>query len=238
MTNRLWELVGAISGLVFVVLTLLAGFVYPQQPRVDAAPVTTLAWVHDHRIPIQTGMIFGLFAAAVFVWFVGYLRHVLARAEGGSELLSPIVFGSGIAVAIIAALAALPYALLAFMEAQVGGIQDLALVRMLGDLNIVFFAASSVMTAVFLCGLGLAMVNRLLVAPWLGWISLVVAAFNALAVWVGVTFSSYHGKGWMVVGFGAFIGFLVVVLVASGLMLVQHKRDVGESQSTTPALAS
>lgn len=238
MNNPVYERVGAISGLVFVVLTLLAGFLYPQQPRVDAAPATTLAWVHAHRIALQTGMISGLFAAGVFVWFVGYLRHVLARAGGPAESLSAIVFGSGIAVAVIAALAALPYALLAFMDSQAGGIHDLALVRMLGDLNVVFFAASSVMTAVFLCALGLAMAHRLLVAPWLGWTSLVVAAFNAMSVWIGVTFSSYHGKGWTVIAFGAFLGFVVVVLVTSVFMLARQKRDAGVSPSTTSALVS
>jgi hypothetical protein len=238
MNNRLYERVGAISGLAFVVLTLLAGFLYPQQPRVDAPPATTLAWVHDHRIALQAGMISGLFAAGVFVWFVGYLRHVLARAGGATESLSAIVFGSGIAVAIIAALAAMPYALLAFMDAQAGGIHDLALVRMLGDLNVVFFAASSVMTAVFLCALGLAMAHGLLVAPWLGWIGLVVAAFNAMSVWIGVTFSSYHGKGWTLIAFGAFLGFVVVVLVTSVFMLVQQERDAEVNQSTTSTLAS
>ncbi len=164
-------------------------------------------------------MILSFFAAGVLVWFVGYLRHVLARSEGGAGSLSPIVFGSGMAVAIISALAAMPTALLAFMDAQAGGIRDLTLVRMLGDLNIVFFAATSVMTAVFLCGLGLAMVRRELAAPWLGWVSLVVAAFNAIGVWIGVTFSSYHGKGWMAVGWGSYIGFVAVMAATSCFLL-------------------
>ena len=56
---------------------------------------------------------------------------------------------------------------------------------------------------------------------WLGWLSVVVAVFNGLAVWIGVTFSSYHGKGWMVVGWGAYIGFLAVMLLVSGSLLRQ-----------------
>ena len=149
-----------------------------------------------------------------------------------------IMDNEGIAVAVIAALAALPYALLAFMDAQAGGIRDLALVRMLGDLNVVFFAAASVMTAAFLSALGLAMARRLLLTPWLGWMSLAVAALNAVSVWIGVTFSSYHGRGWTVVAFGAFLGFVVVVLATSVSLLIQEKRDTGARQSTTSALAS
>lgn len=223
MNDRTFERIGAFSGLAFVVLAVLSGFIYPQQPRVDATPAATLAWVHDHRTALQAGMIFDFFAAGVLVWFAGYLHRVLSRAEDGVESLAPIVLGSGIAVAVTTALAALPTTVMAFMEAQPGGLTDLSLVRMLGDLNTIFFSATSVMTAVFLCALGLAMVRGEVARPWIGWLSLVVAAFNALAVWIGVTFSSYHGKGWLVVGWGAYVGFIVVMLVTSASLLRQRR---------------
>jgi hypothetical protein len=233
MKERTFERLGALSGLAFVVLAVLSGFVYPQQPRVDSSPATTLAWVTDHRVALQTGMIFDFFAAGVLVWFAGYLHRVLRRAEDGAETLAPIVLGAGLGVAITTALAALPTAVLAFMVAQPAGLHDPSLVRMLGDLNTIFFSATSVMTAVFLVGLGLAMLGRELAAPWLGWLSLVVAIFNGLAVWIGVTFSSYHGKGWMVVGWGAYIGFLVIMLLLSASLL----RQPDTTPSRVPSVA-
>jgi hypothetical protein len=196
MSNRSVGRVGAATGLVFVVLSLLGGFIYPQQPRVDSPAATTLAWVKDNRVSLQAGMILGLFAAGAFLWFVGYLRTAFKAGEHGADSFAPVVFGAGIAAAVIAALAVLPNALLAFMVAQPGGISDSSIVRMLGDLNVVLFAASSVVTAVFVLALGLSIVRRILPAPiWLGWLSIVVAALNAVVVWVGVTFSTYHGKG-------------------------------------------
>ena len=222
MDARLYQRVGAISGVVYVVLVLLSGFLYPQQPRIDSAPATTLAWVHGHRVAIQVGMILGLVAAGVFLWFAGFLRHVLQHAEGGAELLSPIVFGSGVAFAVVSAVAALPMALLAFMEGQAGGIQDPTVVRMLGDLNQVCFAASCAVAAVFLGSLGMAMLYREVAAPWLGWACLVVAVFNGVSIWIAVTFSSYHGKSWTPVAFGAFIGFAAIVMVSSGFLLRQR----------------
>ena len=144
-----------------------------------------------------------------------------------------MVLGAGIAVAVTTALAALPTTVLAFMDSQRGGITDLSLVRMLGDLNTIFFSATSVMTAVFLGALGLAMVRGQVARPWIGWLSLVVAAFNALAVWIGVTFSSYHGKGWMVVGWGAYVGFLMVMLITSATLL----RQPGPTLVGPPAVA-
>ena len=233
MHDRTFERIGALSGLAFVVLAVLSGFIYPQQPRVDAAPAATLAWVHDHRVALQAGMVFDFFAAGVLVWFSGYLQRVLSRAGGGAEPLAPVVLGAGIAVAVTTALAALPTTVLAFMDSQRGGITDLSLVRMLGDLNTIFFSATSVMTAVFLGALGLAVVRGQVARPWIGWLSLVVAAFNALAVWIGVTFSSYHGKGWMVVGWGAYVGFLMVMLITSATLL----RQPGPTLVGPPAVA-
>ena len=42
-----------------------------------------------------------------------------------------------------------------------------------------------------------------------------MAAFNCIAVWIGVTFSSYHGHAWLIIGWGAYVGFLVVMLILS-----------------------
>ena len=227
MRDRRFERLGALSGLAFFVLAVLSGFIYPQQPRVDAGPVKTLAWVHDHRVALQTGMIFDFFAAGALLWFVGYLHRVLRRSEGDVESLSPIVFGSGVGVAVTTAVAALPTALLAFMDAQPGGIDDPSLVRALGDLNTIFFSVTSVMTAVFLGALGWAMLRGELAAPWLGWVGLVVAVFNCIAVWIGVTFSSYHGHAWLIIGWGAYVGFLIVMFLVSAFLLSRH-RDVPE----------
>ena len=49
MHDHTFERLGALSGLVFVALAVLSGFIYPQQPRVDSSPATTLAWVTDHQ---------------------------------------------------------------------------------------------------------------------------------------------------------------------------------------------
>jgi hypothetical protein len=230
MNDQRFERVGALSGLAFFVLAVLSGFIYPQQPRVDAGPAKTLAWVQDHHTALQAGMIFDFFAAGVLLWFVGYLHRVLRRAEGDVESLSPIVLGAGIGVAITTAIAALPTVVLAFMDAQPGGLSDLSLVRMLGDLNTIFFSVTSIMTAVFLVGLGWAMLRGELGMRWLGWVAVVVAVFNAIAVWIGVTFSSYHGKAWLIIGWGAYVGFLIVMLILSVSMLRQRH--------TAPAAAS
>lgn len=219
MNGRLWGRVGALSGVLFVVLSLLGAFLYPEQPRSDSPAAVTLAWVHGHRVALQAGMIISLFAAAALVWFVGHLRTLIGDERDRSVKVGAIVLSGGIAVAIMSALAVMPTAILAFMDAQPAGLHDASLVRMLGDLNTVFFSAVSVMSVVFLAALGAAMLDRQLPAPWLGWLSLLFGVVNGVAVWVEITFSSYHGKAWNAIGWGAYIGFLAVVLLSSLTML-------------------
>ena len=207
-------------GLGFIVVASLSGFVYPQQPRVDSTPAATMLWVHDHRLALQVGMIFAFFAGAAFLCYAAYVRNLLIHQGGLGETLAPVAFASGIGVGITSTIAAIPYTTMAFMQTQPAGIPDATVVRMLGDLNTIFFSATSAMTFVFIGVLGLAMVRGVLLAPWLGWLSLLVAAFNGLGVWIGVTFATYHGKGWMAAGWGAYVGFLVIILLSSVSMLL------------------
>jgi hypothetical protein len=238
MRDRTFERIGALSGLAFFVLAVLSGFIYPQQPRVDAAPAKTLAWVHDHHVALQAGMIFDFFAAGVLLWFAGYLYRVLRRAEGDVASLAPVVLASGIGVSVTTAMAALPTVLLAFMEAQRGGLNDPSLVRALGDLNTIFFSVTSIMTAVFLAALGWAMLRAELATAWLGWLALLVAVFNCIAVWIGVTFSSYHGHAWLIIGWGAYVGFLVVMLLTSVALLRQYRPAAASATPDAPATAA
>ncbi len=70
------------------------------------------------------------------------------------------------------------------------------------------------MSVVFLLALGLVLLRGELHAPmWLGWLCMLVALGNVVVTWLAVTFSTYHGKGWNAVGFGAYVGFLVIVLM-------------------------
>lgn len=221
---------GAASGLLFVVLSLVGAFLYPQQPRSDSPPAATLAWVHDHRAALQAGMVISLFAAGVFVWFVGILRQRLAAADERLTAINVVVLAGGVALAVMLALSVLPTSILAFMDSQPAGLHDPSLVRMLGDLNTVFFSMVSVMIAVFLLAVGLVILQRHALGVWLGWLCIVIAAVNCVSVWVEITFSSYHGKVWNAVGWGAYIGFLVLTVVTSAAML-GRRRAPAESAS-------
>ena len=220
MGDRRLSTFGAATGSVFAVLELLAGFIYPQQPRVDGPSAATLAWAAANKVALQTGMVFGLMAAGLLVWFAGYLYVQARPAEPGAGTVAPMLLGGGVAASVVVSIAAVPLALLAFMVGQTPGIPDPTVVRLLGDLNTVLFAASATMTAVFLVAIGVAVLRNELGAPrWLAWLSLLAAAFNAVTVWEVITFTTYHGKWWNIVAFGAYIGFVIVVASLSITML-------------------
>ena len=84
--------------------------------------------------------------------------------------------------------------------------------------------------------IGAAMLNGELGARWLGRLSLVVAVFNAVAVWEAATFSTYHGGGWAAPDWVAFLGFVVVVLLIGVSML--RKPEMARSPSGPAVLTA
>jgi hypothetical protein len=216
MSDRMLGRLGALSGIGFVVLIVIGTFLYPQQPRIDSSPATTLAWVHAHRSAISTGMILGVFAIALFVWFASHLRDILA--ESGAKSLASVVFGSGIASAVVGTVGLVPLALLAFMDGQTGTV-DASSVRLVSDLGFVLFGAGAAVTALFLLGVGLAALRGVFGGQPVGVVSIVAAAFNCVAVVAGLTFTTYHGVGWAIPLWGSFIGEALVVLAVSVHML-------------------
>jgi hypothetical protein len=235
MKPSAWDRWGAASGIAFVVLQLGGTFLYPQQPRIDSSAATTMKWVHDNRTALQIGCVSALFAVIALIWFVGHLRRVLEHSEGHSETASPMVFGSGIALAAVYGVGVVPLALFSIMDAQQGGLHDTSLIRMLGDLGQVLYAPAAALSAAFMFALGVALLRRELVAPWLGYVAIVVAACNLVGVVTSVSFSTYHAGGWLVVGWGAYVGFIAVVLVASISLL---RRPESARSAVAPAISA
>src|SRR5579885_3118298 len=103
-----WERIGAGAGIVFVVLLVVSAFIVPSPPHIDASTPSIVAWVDQHRHALLAAQMLGVLSIVAFLWFVGHLRHVLDRAEGGAEALSPIVLVSGATLAAAGGMAFLP----------------------------------------------------------------------------------------------------------------------------------
>jgi hypothetical protein len=214
--NR-WERYGAASGVIFVIALVAAIFMAPVPPHIDASTAKITSYYADHHAIVVTASWVGVVAAIAFVWFLGHLRHVLNRAEGGAEALSPIVFASGAVVAAVGTLSGLPMAILGFMGKNPADLTA-ANVRMLFDAGALAQGMVAMMSAIFLASMSLAMVRKEIVAPWLGWVGMVSAAGN-LVCGISVFYLNTYSAFWTVLGYASFLSFAAVVLVASVVML-------------------
>jgi len=221
---------GAAAGVIFVALLALSAFLAPAPPKADASVQKIANYYLNHRKALLGSAMFGTFAIVFFLWFLGHLRHVLQRAEGGHEALSPIVFGSGVALATIGFISGIPGATLAYHTARTG---DRAAIRLLFDMGNIFGPLIGIIVGGFLAATATAMIMKELVAPWLGWAGLAVALYSFVTGGLGIfaTKGALAGNG--VVGLVGFVAFMVWVLVASAAM-IQHPEVVRER--ATPAI--
>jgi hypothetical protein len=219
MNEKRWEQAGAAAGIATVILLVVSTFLVPQVPRLDSPTAKFVTWISSHRRGEEAAMVLGMFGAGLLVWFVSHLRHVLQRAEGGAEAFAPIVYGSGLALAAVAAIGSLPLTVLALMAGQRGGLTGAdATVRLLVVMNQVLIAPFVLLSAVFLFSLGAAMIRHELLASWLGIVAVVAGVLNGVTVATTMTIGNYN-SGALVIGFAGYLGWAFVVLVASGQML-------------------
>lgn len=218
MTERTWERYGAASGIAFGILVLVAVFVAPQPPHVDASAQKILGYYTDHRHAVIASGVFGAFATIAAILFISHLRHVYDRVEHGIEGLSTVVYAAGLMAVAASLFIGLMSTTLAFMVAQPGGLLDGGLVRALYDMGYVGNGMASVLTAVFLAGNSVAMVRGEATTPAIGWFAGLAAAINLAAGISGLTVSSYS-SGWTVMLVLALLSLAAWSIVTGGVML-------------------
>ena len=210
-SERTWARLGAWSGIAFMVLGLLATFLYTQPPRIDSAPATMLRWAHTHRAGIDAGMILAVFGSAVIIPFVVALRRRLAAT--GNDFLGSVAYGTGLGYALMVGLGALPLATLIFMDGQPGGITDGNMVRFLVDSYQIIYAPATVMVGALLVSAGWAALRSDVFATWVGWVAIVIGIVCAVETVPIMINSSYHPGPWAVIGWTDAVGSLLVILV-------------------------
>ena len=218
MAERQWERIGAGAGIVFVVLLVGGVCMVPMSPHIDASTAKITTWVNDHRNAILASQVVSALAVLSFLWFVGHLRHVLDRAEGGAEAMSAIVLVSGAALAAAGMLVTMPMTLLAFMAKGPGGLVDGPTVRLMFDLGQITAGIATMLFAPFLLAMGYAMVRKELVAAWLGWLSMAVAVLDVVAG-VGLMTQATYSTAWNILGYAGFLAAGLVILIASASMV-------------------
>lgn len=218
---------GAATGIFFVVLVIIAFFVQPKPPAADASAAEVFEYVTDKQDSLHVvQLIFGL-AGFFLLWFVGTLRALMGAAEGGAGRLADIAFGS-ILVAFATLLVGLGLQATAALHPVANGPE---LTHALVDVSLIVPALGAPAVAVFFVATGLGILRTGYLPAWLGWLGLVAAAFNAIAISPVFTDSGAFAADGVLGFFSGFLLFLLWFLLA-GILLV---RKLGDSDAGAAA---
>lgn len=200
-----------LTGLGFFILAVVVFIVGGEPPDPTEDPVEkVVAFYVDNEDSVFVGGIVGVWAAALFVFFGGYLRRVLRDAEGDGMLSAvafagTIIFATGVAIdgSISIALAD------AAGQIDPGGVQALS------ALYTNDFLPYALGNMVFLLALGISVVRHGALPVWVGWIAIVLGIAAATPA-----------------GFFAFIGGVILVAVISVMLAL---RDKAAAEAAPPA---
>jgi hypothetical protein len=228
MRTSVGERLQAATGLVFVLLSLIALFAMPPRPA-PGAPANEIALYYTaHSGAAKAADYLFLLRLLFALWFIGYLRTVFAQAEGELHRLSTLFFGSGVAVVAVGMVfwgmgLALP-----------GQAADLGVIKALSE--VVTFGISITFLLDFLhVGTASVLVLRTGVLPrWVGVFGVVVAVVQVLGSLSLVTNSSFFAVGGPF-ALLAFVVFLLDILVVSIILIV--KAGSGKAVGTSSATA-
>ena len=222
MSERQWERLGSITGIGFVAAMIVSVFMAPTPPHIDASTSSILDYVTGHRTALLGAAVVGSLAGVLFIVFLGHLRHVLQRSEGGAEALSPIVYGAGLTLVAVAFACQLPLTALAFAGNSPEVAANSGLIRLLYDLNALGMATIMIVVALFVAITSVAMLLREMGATLLGWVGLPIAVVTAAAGVAGFYNSSYESF-WNGLNYVSLIAFAAFVLAVSVDHLVAPK---------------
>jgi hypothetical protein len=229
MNTDQWGRYGAVAGIAFVVLLIVAFATQPSAPDLDAPASEVTRYYSDDREGIQLTTALISVALALYVWFLGTLRGVLRAAEGGAGLLSGIAFGAGLVVVAGFGILGMVTAVAAFRPEETGP----QLTRALNDMGLIGFGVIAPVFAAFFLATAVVVLRTGALPIWLGWLALLGAATSILGL--GNVFEdsgAFSADGFLGFTLG-FIVWLVWVLGASAVMLRRERGPAGTAGRQT-----
>jgi len=186
------ERIGALTGVAFVVVAIIAGIIGGEPPDADSPVQEIVDHYSDNETSIQVGAFVGAAAMVLLVFFGAYLRSVFSAAEGRGGMLSALTL---VGTAIIAVGFAIDITISIALTEAVDDIEPAAVqaLQALWDNDFVPIALGIL---VFLIATGLSILRYGALPKWLGWVALVLAvvgftpigfiAFLGTGIWIAI----------------------------------------------------
>ena len=205
-----------LTGLVFVVLFLVAIFATPSTPNSDASTEKVVTFFTAHRTGQMVTAFLFWYAVLFALFFATALRSYLRAHEGSDGLLMLGFVGMALFVISLAILAGLLYSA-ADVPSKITPAAEQALNVLQDDL----FPPLLIGLAAFMFGNGLAIIQMKALPKWLGWVAILL------------------GLGALVppISWFAILGLPAWILIVSVLVYLRQGRPT-VSVETHPASAS
>jgi hypothetical protein len=192
-----------LTGVLFLVL-LIASFAIGGEPPEASEDVGEIV---DHYVDNKDSIIIGAIgsglAAVALVFFGGYLSRTLSDAQGGRGFLPSVVLAGTAIIAVGAGIDGT----ISFALAEAVEDIDPAAVQALQALWDNDFLPIMIGILVFLLSAGLAIIQSGALPRWLGWVALVLVVLGATPI-----------------GFVAFVGSAIWILIVSIMLSVRAGR--------------
>ena len=179
-----------LTGALFVIVAIIGAIVQGEPPGADDPVQEIVSHYDDNKTRIQIGSLVITIAAAVFVFFAGYMRKRLDAVAGGRSMLPTVALvGAG-----IFAVGAAIDSMIAFALSEAVGDIEPSAVQALQALWDNDFMPIVLGLSLFFLATGLAAVRYGSLPKWLAWIAVLLGvvaltpvgfvAFLAGAVWI------------------------------------------------------
>jgi hypothetical protein len=226
------EQLGAASGIVAVIL-ILASFVFgiDEPPGFNDSADQVANFVADNRSELQATTALTLLAGVFVIWFLGSLSQALRRAEGsGPGRLAPIAFAGGILAFAFAGVGTGLQWATAYHE----GLDPLVIQALWDSGNILFLFAAGAGFAILVGASSVVALTTGALPRLLGWYGALLALYTIVVA----TLTPFADTGALspsdgALGFIAFFGFLVWILVTS-IVLVRRAGQGTASAAPAP----
>jgi hypothetical protein len=209
-----WERWSALGGIVFVVLTLVAGLMPGTPPKTGDSAAKIAEFVTDKSGELRWAAYLGGLAIVAFFWFLGGVWRVLRRAEGGNPRLTVVAVIGAVFASVMGTLGGLELAVLGITG--VAGAGGTKTTRFLYILSTNVAVATVFGMAVFVGAFSAVILRSGFLPKVLGWIGAVIAL---LAIASGGIVASTRDV-FFDLSFGAFFAFSLWLLVVSVMMLL------------------
>jgi magnesium-transporting ATPase (P-type) len=211
-----WERWSALAGVLFVALFAIA---LALSGNTGGNPDEVTKWYADDGNQTKQFVAWFLYigSAIAFLSFLGTLRDMLVRAEGGPGTLSALVFGPGVAFTALYVAAVSLFAAPAALANDSDFKLDPNTAEVFSNAGYLTLVSGVMIASIVVMATSTAALRTGILPAWLGWIGLVVAVIMLFAVF-----------------FFPILGFMAWVLAVSLLMIVTAWRVRGGATAPPP----